>query len=134
MDNKNTKIDELWKPCPTGMIQQVVDQTGPTLAQASPDTKGGMDRRGLLKIAAAVAVVAGAGALTYRLYDSAKPKLHNYNFVHAGISCEDVLAKLSEYNDQTIEDKELTERIEGHLKTCPKCGTAFETIKESSLS
>ena len=132
MNKNDAQNDALWEPCPSGKIQTVIDQTAPTLRQPPAGCEGAVDRRGLLKIAAAVAVGAGAAVLTYRLSNPTKPRMNST--VLAGISCAEVYEKLPEYIDQSIEDRELTTKIGDHLKLCSHCLKAYEQMKESSIS
>ena len=130
MKKNDAQNDAVWEPCPSGRIQTVIDRTGPTLRQPSTGSEGGLDRRAAMKIAAGVAVVAGAGVLTYRFRKPAKPVSNG--MVFAGISCREVLDELPEYVNRSIDDPELVVKIDEHLELCSHCQEKYEQTKETS--
>jgi hypothetical protein len=125
MDTKKIKQDDLWKPCPKGMIQRVADRTvEESRVDRTVGKKNDLDRRRILQIAAAVAVTTAAGTIAYRSQFAPASRKGQ-----RGITCGTCVKNIKQYVQKTLDDQQLATKMDAHLKKCKSCRAKYEQIR-----
>lgn len=115
------------------MIQQVADRRDKdrsakelNRSQHGVGTTLSTDRRTMLKIAAAVAVTAGAGTIAYRsVFAPVAPS------GYGGLTCKSCVENLPKYIQKCLEDRQLVAQMDEHLRLCPGCRARFDQMKNA---
>ncbi len=137
MDKNNSSQEDLWKQCPKGMLREVaVRNAERNRIQKDPGKPNKFDRRGLLKIAAAIAVTGGAGTIAYRsLFPAFKPftpvTTVSPGGEYGGITCEMCLSNIEKYIQKGLEDHGLVAKMDKHLELCDSCRAKYDMMRNA---
>ena len=111
-----------WAACPQGEVGQLVS----SLRQRRRHRRV---IQGTVAVGVVMLLLTVGFSVSQILPQTADPLLQGQGSQYAGICCEKVQEHGKAYMAGTA-DKEISHRIEGHLKECKHCRTQFEKMKE----